>query len=445
MPKKTNRYKQFTDYLLRDIWRVRADSLPRLKSMGINQLRVLVLSIRGFIEDKCYLRASALTYYCVLSIVPVAALAFGIAKGFGFAGLLETKLYEVFQGQDDVAKWIVEFSNSLLEKTKGGIIAGLGVVVLFWTTIKLLAEIESAFNAIWGVNKDRTFIRKFSDYISIIVVCPVLFIVAGALNVFLSGYWEQMEQTASFAASFSLLINAILALIPIFLIWGSLVFIYVFMPNTHVKFSAAVVPGIIAGTLFLIVQRIYIETQVFVNSYGAIYGSFAALPLFLIWLQASWTVVLLGAELSFAYQNVTTYEFEPDCLRVSPSYKRLLTIRIVHYVVKKFAAGEQPPSDSEIASALEMPVRLVRQILGDLVTAKVLNEAKIPEDELLRYQPSTDISKITVAHVLASLDSVGFDSIPVVEDEGTAKLRESLKKIANSVVESSGNVLLKDI
>ena len=198
---------------------------------------------------------------------------------------------------------------------------------------------------------------------------------------------------------------------------------YVFMPNTSVKFSCALLPGILAGTLLLVIQKVYIETQFLVNSYGAIYGSFAALPLFLVWVQASWTVVLLGAELSFAYQNVTTYEFEPDCLRISRKFRELLTLRITHFIVKRFAEGETPASDSTISKELEIPVRLVRQILTELVGARVLCETRTPEDETTRYCPALDINRLTIAYVLSTLDSVGQEGIPVAEDEAFEKLK----------------------
>jgi len=177
---------KITDFIKTDIWRIRSRNLPGKKVFFIKQLRIVLLVIRGFNEDYCVLRASALTFYSLLSIVPIVAMAFGIAKGFGYEKLLEKQLIENFQGQKEVLTQVVGFANSLLENTKGGMVAGIGVVILFWAVIKVLSHIEQSFNDIWKIEESRTLGRKFSDYISIMLTCPLLVIMSGSLNVFLT-------------------------------------------------------------------------------------------------------------------------------------------------------------------------------------------------------------------------------------------------------------------
>ncbi|MDP2604813.1 MAG: YihY/virulence factor BrkB family protein [Deltaproteobacteria bacterium] len=305
-------------FLKTDIWRLRANKLPASKSFWINQLRIVLLAVRGFNEDKCQLRASALTFYSLLSIVPVVAMAFGIAKGFGLEKILEAQIIEGLEGQEDVAERIIGFARSLLENAKGGAIAGVGIAVLFWTVIKVLGNIEDSFNDIWGIKKARAFGRKLADYLSVMMICPFLLITASSIAVLLTTRITSIIENLSFLGYAGDVAIFTLRILPYAVIWVVFTFVYVFMPNTKVNFKAGLWAGIFAGTVYQVAQYAYIEFQVGVSKYGAIYGSFAALPLFLVWLQVSWLIVLFGAEVSFAHQNVETYEFEPDCL--NPTY-----------------------------------------------------------------------------------------------------------------------------
>ena len=220
---------------------------------------------------------------------------------------------------------------------------------------------------------------------------------------------------------------------------------YFFMPNTKVTLKSALLAGIIAGTLYQGLQWGYITFQVGVAKYGAIYGSFAALPLFLVWLQLSWLVVLFGAEVSFAEQNVGTYEFEPDSLKVSRRFRSLLTLRITHFCVKKFQQGEKSPTADEISDQLEIPIRLVRQILFELIEAGILSEVRLDDPEAIGFQPARTIEKITVFGVMDQLDQQGIDSIPIAQSKDLDKLEASLVRFHEMLVKSPDNLKLKDI
>ncbi len=441
----SSQFAQSIRFLKTDIWRIRTSKLSTQKSFWIRQLRIILLAIRGFGEDKCQLRASALTFYSLLSVVPVVAMAFGIAKGFGFERLLERQLVENLQGQQEVLEQIIGFANTLLDNTRGGLIAGVGIAVLFWTVIKLLGNIETSFNDIWGIKTPRTMGRKFSDYLSVILVCPFLLIMASSVTVLITNYVTLIVDSLSFLGPLAGAIILSLKILPYAVIWIVFTFMYFFMPNTKVTIKSALLAGIIAGTIFQLLQWGYITFQVGVAKYGAIYGSFAALPLFLVWLQLSWLVVLFGAEVSFAEQNVGTYEFEPDSLKVSRRFRSLLTLRITHFYVKKFQQGEKPPTADDISDQLEIPIRLVRQILFELIEAGILSEVKLDDSESIGFQPARTIEKITVFGVMDQLDQQGIDSLPIAQSKDLDKLKASLVRLHEMLVKSPDNLKLKDV
>jgi membrane protein len=210
---------KFVQFLKTDIWRIRASKLPSRQSFWIRQLRIILLAIRGFDEDKCQLRASALTFYSLLSVVPVVAMAFGIAKGFGLDGRLEKLILEKMQGQEEVAKQIVDFAHSFLANTQGGVIAGIGIVVLFWTVIKVLGNIESSFNDIWGIKKARPLSRKFSDYSSVMMICPILFVMSSSVTVLITSQVTLIIEKLAFLGPVGSLIILSLRILPYAVIW----------------------------------------------------------------------------------------------------------------------------------------------------------------------------------------------------------------------------------
>jgi len=435
-------------FLTVDIWRIRLRNLPRNQHFLIKQLRVILLALRGFYEDRCQLRASALTFYSLLSLVPVLAMAFGIAKGFGLDTTLNEQLAALatkFPGQEQMFKDFISYADRLLENTKGGAIAGVGVAVLFWTIIKMLGNIEKSFNSIWGVKKARSIGRRLSDYLSIMLICPILFVVSSSATVFVAGRIEVLVNKIALLGAISPLIFAVLKLFPYCVIWILFSFLYIFLPNTKVNFKSGVLAGIVAGTIFQVVQWVYVSFQIGVAKYNAIYGTFAALPLFLLWLQLSWLIVLFGAEISFAHQNVDTYEFEPDCLRASNRFRKLLALRMTHQLVKNFCAGEEPSTATQISHSLEIPIRLARQLLFELTEARVLSETGTEEDEEVAYQPAQSAEKYTPKYVLEALDKRGSDDIPVAESSELDILSRCLNDFANVIEESPSNILLKEL
>ena len=435
----------FFSFIQVDIWRIRLADLPFGKSFLIKQLRMIILAFRGYDEDRCLLRASSLTFYTLLSIVPVAAMFFGVAKGFGFERRLEKELFEKFAGQEEVLSQVINFSNSLLEQTQGGLIAGIGLLVLFWSVLKVLGHIEMALNDIWGIKESRSWGRKFSDYLSIMLISPLLVLMSGSTTVFIKTEVTQITQKVELLGVISPLIFSLLKFAPYVLIWALFTILYIIMPNTKVNFKAGLLGGVVAGTFYQIAQWGYISFQIGAAKYNAIYGSFAALPLFLMWLQISWWIVLFGAELSFANQNVDTYEYEPDSLKVSPGFKKLLALQIAHLLIKKFENGDRPLTDSQISAQLEMPIRLVHNLLFDLVESGLVSEIKTKADKKFAYQPARDINQLTIQSVLEALDHKGTEDIPVAMTEEYQALTDALHEFSEAMESSPANKLLKDI
>lgn len=433
------------NFVTYDVWRIRLNNLSAGKSFLVKQLRIFLLVIRGFYEGKYQARASSLTFYSLLSIVPVLAMAFGIAKGFGFEKMLQTQLLEKFSGQEEVLIHVIKFANSLLENTKGGIIAGIGLSALFWTVIKVLGQIEHSFNEIWQIKKQRTPVRKISDYLSIMLISPAFVVMSGSVTVFIITRITHITEKISLLGFFSPVIFFFLKSIPFFLIWVLFTFIYIIMPNTRVSLKSGLLAGVLAGTLYQLLQWGYIDFQILIAKYNAIYGSFAALPLFLIWMQLSWLIVLLGAEISFVHQNADTYEFEQDCSHISASFKRLLSLQISHLLIKNFSKGEKPLIAAEIANTLEMPIRLALLILHELVESRIVSAININGDKDPSYQPACNINLLTVKYIIEALEQRGVDSIPVAQTDELKKLSETMKTFWKEIEMSSSNRLLKDL
>ena len=430
------------------IWEIRLKDLPLIKAFFVRALRILLLASQGFIKDHCQKTASVLTYYSLLNIVPVVAVAFAIAKGFGLEKVIEKQILQMADKanwQSDITSQIITFSHKLLEQAKGGLIAGIGVILLFWTVISILGKIEESFNEIWEVKKPRTLVRKFSDYLTAMLVAPILLIISSSATVVVSSQVKVIVNKIGFLGVFSSVIFLLLNLLPYVSMWFLFAMIYLIMPNTRIPLRSGILGGIAAGTVFQIVQWIYIKFQIGVASYGAIYGSFAALPLLLAWLQISWMIVLLGAEIAYAYEHYETFGFHPDYSRISFSSRKLLILRIFHLLTKKFSQGEKPLSVKQIAHALEIPVRLARQLLHELTDVGLVVETVKGTKDEVAFQPGKTIENITVKYALDEFEKYGIAQIPDNPSDDTDKIYKYLKDISETMEKSPANVRLKDI
>ncbi len=437
--------KKLLHFLKKDIWRMPLDELSPVRAFLLRQLQIFIIAVRGLYEDKVYLQASALTFYTLLSLVPIVAMAFGIATGFGLERYLEAELSKVFTGREEVLEWVLSFSQSLLEATKGGVMAAVGLVILFYTVMKVFSHIEDSFNNIWQVNQSRSFTRKFADYFSMILIAPVFIFLSNLFTVFFTTQLDEITSNITLLGYFSPVIMTIVRLIPYILLWFIFTILYMIMPNTKVNFTSALLAGIIAGTLFQLVQWGYIYFQVGVSRYNAIYGSFAALPLLLMWMQVSWLVVLFGAEISFANQNIEQYEYESETRNMSIYNRRIVTLYITHLLIKNFEKGIPPYTARQISNELHIPIRLVMEILYVLIDIQVVSAVKTKFDKETAYQPAVDINRLSIKYLTDKLDHRGMDVLVAKKDQNFEKIKNLMASFNKHLEKSAENVLLKDI
>lgn len=370
--------------------------------------RSLFAALEGFIVDNCYSKASALSFYTLLAIVPVLAVAFGIAKGFGFETILEEQLRDNFYQQPDFAQKVIEFANSTLTHAHGSLIAGVGVITLFWTSFGLLGNLENALNEIWKISAMRPWIRRIPDYLAVLILSPIFLVASSSLTIFIVtkvveyssdiGYYENVKPIIYFG--YYIIVFA--------LSWALFSFVYYFMTNKNIPISASIVAGIVAGTLFQIVQWSYIHFQVFVSSYNAIYGSFAAIPLFLIWLQLSWMITLIGGEISYHFAT-TSYKHNPD---KQPANEVEIALYLCMTCVENMQKGLFPSHLETIANELQMPLHPLQNIAEKLVKAKILYQIQSSENVML-YQTAKPINEICMSDIYQAVIAEEIKSWPV--------------------------------
>jgi membrane protein len=427
------------------IWHTPLSEISKGKTFLFKQLRIMLLAARGFSKDNVSLRASALTFYSLLSVIPIAAIAFAIAKGFGLDQNLKELIISKFESQQQVLNWLLENATNAIDATRGGYIAGIGMVILFWSVMSLLNHIESSFNHIWQIRSSRPWYRKFTDYLTIMLIAPVFIILSSSVTVFISTELTDFMTKAPILDFFKPVISFLFKIIPYILTWFTLTILFIIMPNAKVKFVPAFISGIIAGTILQILQYVYIDLQFGITKLSAIYGSFAAVPLFIVWMQSSWIIVLLGAELSFANQNISRYEYESEALNISNYQKRALILMIMNMIIRNFAVGEKPISAEHIALTLKIPVRLARDILQDLSKVNLVSIIHENQNKERLYQPAIDINRLTVSYVFSRLDKDGIEQIMVVKNKDYDKIISMLEKFDRLVAKSDSNILIKDL
>lgn len=338
------------------------------------------------------------------------AILFAIARGFGFDSLMENQITSGFGGQTTATEYIISFVNSYLAQTKSGIFIGVGLVMLLWTVLNLINNMEITFNRIWQVKKARSLYRKVTDYFSLLLLMPIFIVLSGGLSIFMSTIVKDFESFAILAPVGKFMVR----LIPYVLTWCMFTALYIFMPNTQVKFRHAMISGVVAGTAYQAFQFLYISSQLWVSRYNAIYGSFAALPMLLLWLQISWTICLFGAELTYAGQNIRNFSFDKDTRNVSRRYRDFVAVLIMALVAKRFEKNETPYNADQISTECQIPIQLTKQVIFELQKVNLLHETTTDDDSReIAYQPSIDIHQLNVGLLLERLDTEGSEDFKI--------------------------------
>ncbi len=424
-------------FVSHDIWHIRLSKVDKRQGILIRQLRILALAFKGFKEDKCLVKATALTFYTLLSIVPVLALIFAISKGFGFEKSLEQQILNAYPEYNDILNKSFVYANSMLSSAKGGVIAGFGILLLLWSVLQLLVSVEDIFNEVWEVNQGRNWIRKVTDYLTVMLVSPFMLIIAGGLTVAIQTQIGGLHLMGFIS-------TVLIKLLAYSLVTALFLFLYMVMPNTKIRFSSALVAAIVSTILFEFVQWAYLEFQIGASRMNAIYGGFAALPLFFIWLQYSWYVVLFGAEVAYAHQYADHYELESEITNISQRYKKTIALMVCNIVSRKFYEGEKALTAQELAVQLDLPFKLVTIILRELVETELLSETK-SESGFIAYQPGVTESKFTVRYLFDRLDRKGINALPINESQELLVANATMLAYEKYLDNDLGNTFVRNL
>ena len=432
---------QIKTFLLDDIWRVTDDEVSKKRGLFYSAIKILTLSIKEFTERRIVNKASALTYNTLLASIPILAILFAIARGFGFANLLEDQFRSGLEGQALTAETILSFIDSYLSHAKSGVFIGVGLIMLFYTVLLLTYNMERTFNSIWQVKKPRSLYRKMTDYFSMLLLLPLLILLSSGISIFMSTFLKNIEEFVLLAP----IVKFLVRLTPFVLTWGMFTALYIFMPNTKVKLKYAVLPGILAGSAFQVFQYIYIGSQIWVSRYNAIYGSFAAIPMFLLWTQISWSICLYGAQLCYVAQNLRNFSFSKETENISRRYHDFLCILIMSLICKRFQTDLPPYTAESLSDEHKIPIRLTTTILYELQDLHMIYDTPVEDDEEeMAYLPSVDINRMNVAMLLSKLDTAGSEAFKIDRDRYNAPW-ETLNLARKEYYESTGKILLKDL
>lgn len=438
----TKKLKDIYTFLMVDIWGIGKGDVSKMRFLLYSVLKKLLLAIEFTTTKRITSAAAALTYSTLLAIVPIFAVVFGIARGFGYNKYIEEWFRESFSSQPQVSEIIIGFVNSYLVHTKSGLFLGIGLLFMLFTVIMLISNIERTFNDIWQVKKPRSMFRTITDYTSMLLLMPVVIVITSGISIFFATIFKQIEDTMVIGS----LAQFFLQLLPYVLMSGVFIALYLFMPNTKVKLSCALVPGILAGVAMQGLQLFYIHSQIWVSSYNAIYGSFAALPLFMLWIQISWLICLFGAELCYASQNMDDYAFKAKTEDLSHRYKILLSLVLASRICRNFSEGGKPLSALKLKLATGIPIRIVNDLLYQLVQINILTE--IPggdKDGESLYQPAECITRLSVGTLIDRLEAQGKWSLTIDVKQLSSTAWKKIIAERNTYLNSQREVLLKDL
>lgn len=394
---------ELQNFLKEDIWRIPRSKVSGKRYFFYGIIKKLFLTIRAFTEKQILESAAALTYSTLLAFVPITAVVFAVARGFGQSIYIEQWFRELLESQPQVAETIIGFVNSYLVHTQGGIFLGIGLIVMLWTVLALTSRIERTFNDIWQVKKPRSVFRTVTDYLAMFFMVPIIIVVMSGLSIFIATTADKIDK--DIIAPF---VQFLIDVMPYIFMIGVFTVLYVFMPNTKVKFTSAIVPGILTGFAMQLLQLAYINSQVWVSSYNAIYGSFAALPMFMLWIYISWTICLFGAQLTYANQNLERYAFMTRSKDICIKYRIRMSALILSIICRRFKEGKAPATAFELRKQTNIPISIVNEILYNLMRTQMVSEI-ISDDkgEIPRYQPAQDIDRLTYGMMLDNLESFG--------------------------------------
>ena len=388
------------------MWRVTATEFDGFfQRLGYIIIRTIVLVARGFTSKNLNDKAKALTYSLIFAIVPILAMIVAIAQGFGVADVIENQLNKSFLGETNLVPTIMEMVQRYLDTAQGGVFIGIGILILLWAIYSFFQSVETAFNKIWNVHKSRSILRQVTTYVTIVVLIPVIVVCSAGITIFLN---TTIESTLHVEALHHFFHTSGVKFLQFAMCWLLFTVMYVGIPNTKVRFLSALIPGVIMGTLFQLLQMLSVYLIAFLSRTSIVYGAFATIPILMTWLQYTSLLILIGAEMSYAIQNNEEFEYEQDLNRMSRRYKDFVMLYLLSVIIKRFEADEAPLTAHELAIRDHLPIRLVNQLVGRMVETGILREVYTDEeDDEKRYQPALDTHKISVGMVIGRIETQG--------------------------------------
>lgn len=429
-----SRAKKMYAYVSDGVW-----SDPR-NNLGTRMVKTLNLTMSAFFNSSLQNKSMSLTYQTVLSIVPAIALLVAIGRGFGLQDALQSQLYQMFPSQDKSITTVMKFVDSYLTSATQGVFVGVGIVVLLWTVVSLLSSIEDTFNSIWGVLRSRTLYQKITDYIAICLMIPVLMICSSGISIFMSG----MAQSNLVLPFLTPLVNVGLELVPLFLGWLAFTLSYYLIPNTKVEFKYAAIAGIMAAISFQILQLLFLNGQIYVSKYNAIYGSFAFLPLMLIWLQLSWLVLLTGCMIAYSMQNVFTFNLMGDENSISNRGWHNVALIVMAVAVQRFHIRLKPLTKQQIAVEYYLPIRIVGRIIDKLKTARLIYDVSL-NNGAIGISPAVESENFTVADFLKAFDNVGITAFIADFPHIYSGMLGDIDPARHEAYDAFSKILMKDL
>ncbi len=431
-------------FFCEDIWRFEVSDakghwLKKLEAW----LKTVMISARIILQkDMLSLHLPALTFSTLMATVPLLAMMFVIARGFGYDAMVEAWVGEVFKAQPEVSKTLVNFVQNYLGNTKSNYILSVGLIMMFYTLYALLNKIEKVFNTIWHA-QERTWRRTFIEYPAILISFALMIGVSSFVNVMAMQIADGVDRYMGWGAKATMMLQPI-AIIPTAVFFSLL---FCFIPNAHVKVRSTIIPGLLSGTLMVFLQYYYILAQVWLSSYNIIYGSFAALPLFLLWLQCSWGICLFGEVLSYTIQNLHHYDSNVEYEKLDHSNKTKVCAVVLSEICKQFKEGGTAYSPRELQQKTALPQQLVNAALESLLEAHLISELKGKgygeREEKARFCPIENIRHLTYGTLVERLEGVGKQ----LDDNAFAKSNvdwETIEKAHTAYINASKAIGLSE-
>ncbi|ORU94098.1 MAG: ribonuclease BN [Cycloclasticus sp. symbiont of Bathymodiolus heckerae] len=408
-------------------------ALTKSKILLLKALRVTYVAILDLIGGQLSLRAMSLVYTTLLSIVPLLALSFSVLKAMGAHNEIEPFLFQFLAPLGEQGVQIGENIIGFIDNIKVGVLGSVGLGLLIYTVLSLVQKIENAFNMIWHVEATRSIGERFSSYLSVILIGPVMMVSAlGMTATVMSSsvvtYFMEIEPFGS-------LIVLATKLLPYLMVMGVFAFIYMFVPNTKVRFFPAVIGAVIAGFLWETSGVLFATFVVSSTKYTAIYSSFAVVIMLLIWLYISWLILLFGSNLAFYVQNPSSLRVSRDGFEISNRVKERVALYMMQIIGKAHHDGDKLPTQDDLTSIISVPHTLIRYVLTKLVANKLVVESNaVP----VTYLPGKSLDVLLLSDVIGVIRSAEEEQFISVN---TITLPAAVLTVASGVDDAVKSVL----